>query len=440
MANISPQGARVLSWIDDHREEVIGFLQDLIRIPSVNPWFTTDGEICREGEVQALVAEKMKALGAEIDLWEPDPADLARYEGHPGYYADHRFEGRPNLAAVVRGNGGGRSLLLAGHIDVVLPGEGWTRDPFGAERAEGRIYGRGAVDMKGGVAAMIMALEAVLRSGLRPKGDVTVGTLVDEEAGGMGTLAFVDRGYRADGCFMTEPSGLMVSPLCRGILWGKLTVRGRSGHIEMPQGDWRDGGAVDAIDKARLFLDQIDRLNRDWKDRKTHPLQPTPCQVYVSQIAAGEYPTSFANRAEIHFNAQYLPSEADEKGRGTAVQAEIETFFRRVAETDPWLRDNPPEVEWLIDADCGEIPGDHPFVTLCAESLRALGVDPVVQGSSCHTDMGWFIRRGTPTVNFGPGDPRIAHHTDEFVEEEELLTATKAMALALVGWCGVDEA
>lgn len=440
MSTTSQQNEKVLRWIDDHREEVVTFLRELIAIPSVNPWFTEDGTICREGEVQAFIAEKMRRLGAEIDLWEPDPVDLARYEGYPGYYGDHRFEGRPNLAAIVRGSGGGRSALLAGHVDVVLPGKGWTRDPFGADRVGGRIYGRGAVDMKGGVAAMIMALEALLGCGLRPKGDVTVGTLVDEEAGGMGTLAFVDRGYGADACFMTEPSGLMISPLCRGILWGKLIVKGRSGHIELPQGDWRDGGAVDAIDKARLYLDQIDRLNRDWRDRKTHPLLPLPCQVYVSQIAAGEYATSFANRAEVHFNAQYLPSEADERGRGTAVQEEIETFFRRVAETDAWLRENPPEVEWLVDADCGEIAGDHPFVTLCAESLRAVGVDPVVEGTCCHTDMGWFIRKGTPTVNFGPGDPRISHHTDEFIEEEELLTATKAIALTLLAWCGVDEA
>jgi acetylornithine deacetylase len=330
--------------------------------------------------------------------------------------------------------------LLFGHIDVVKAGTEWTLDPFGGVRRDGKIYGRGAVDMKGGVAAMMMALEAVIRAGVRLAGTVMLGTVVDEEAGGMGTLAFVDRGYRADGCILTEPTDLAVAPLCRGILWGRLIVHGRSGHIEMPQGDWRTGGAVDAIDKIQLFLDHFSRLNADWAQRKAHPLLPIPCQLHVAQIQAGEYPTTFANRAELVFNAQYLPSERDSFGLGGTVKQEIRDGVARVAMSDPWLRERPPEIDWLIDADCGETPADHDFVRVCVESLRQLGREGRVEGVCSHTDMGWLVNVGIPTVNFGPGDPRMAHQSDEHVQEASVVDAARMIALTILDWCGVAKA
>ena len=431
---------QVLKWIDGHHEDIVGFLQQLVRIPSVNPWFQEPPTMSREREVQTVIAKRLEALGATVEQWEPDPGKLAKYEGYPGYYPGRDFHGRPNLAATFAGTGHGRSLLLFGHIDVVKAGAGWSIDPFAGTRRDGRIYGRGTVDMKGGVAAMVMAVEAVLRAGLKPVGTVLLGTVVDEEAGGMGTLAFVDRGYCTDACMLTEPTDLAVSPLCRGILWGKLTVHGRSGHIEMPQGDWRTGGAVDAIDKVHLFLDYFGRLNADWARHKIHPLLPIPCQLHVAQIQAGEYPTTFANRAELVFNAQYLPSERDGFGLGGTVKQEIQDGVRQVAATDPWLREHPPDIEWLIDADCGETPAGHDFVKLCVENLRQLGHEGKVEGICSHTDMGWLVSVGIPTVNFGPGNPRLAHQSDEHLEERSLLDAVRLIALTILDWCEAEDA
>ena len=430
---------RVLKWIDLHHEDIVDFLQELVRIPSVNPWFHETPGPSRENDVQAVIAERLKTLGAMVEQWEPDSGKLAKYEGYPGYYAGRDFHGRPNLAATLAGTGRGRSLLLFGHIDVVKAGAGWSTDPFGGARQDGHIYGRGTVDMKGGVAAMVMAVEAVVRAGVRPTGTILLGTVVDEEAGGMGTLAFVDRGYHADACILTEPTDLVVSPLCRGILWGKLILRGRSGHIEMPQGDWRTGGAVDAIDKAHLFLDYFSRLNADWARRKIHPLLPIPCQLHVAQIQAGEYPTTFANRAELIFNAQYLPSERDSFGLGGAVKREIHDGVQQVAVTDPWLREHPPEIEWLVDADCGETPAGHTFVQLCLENLKHLGHEGRVEGICSHTDMGWLVNAGIPTINLGPGDPRLAHQSDENLREASLLDAVRVIALMILDWCGDND-
>ncbi len=429
---------KAVDWLDAHADDVSGFLADLIRVPSVNPWFGGDAAFLREGDAQRFVAEKMRSLGAEIDLFEPDPKALAKYAGRPGYYADRGFAGRPNLAATVRGSGGGRSLMLAGHIDVVPPGEGWTVDPFSGLMRDGMIFGRGAVDMKGGVAAMIMGLEAVLASGLKPKGDVLIATVVEEESGGMGSLAFVDRGYRADAGIMTESTGMAIAPLCRGILWGRLKIQGRSGHIELPQGDWRTGGAVDAIAKARLFLRQFDLMNQDWALWRTHPLMALPCQILAAQFEGGEYPTAFANSAAIVFNAQYLPGERDESKLGGAIKKMIEERVRKVAEMDPWLALHPPEIEWLVDADCAEVPADHPFVGCMTGALAGAGVDPRLEGIGFHTDMGWYVNTGTAMVNFGPGDPRLAHQPDERLPADELLQCAKAVAGAILDWCGAE--
>jgi acetylornithine deacetylase len=427
----------ILDWIDSHKDEIISFLQTLIRVPSVNPWFLEGVGPSYEKDVQDLIAARLRILGAEIDQWEPDPQELAIYQGKPGYYPDHCFDGRPNQAAVIKGVGGGRSILLTGHVDVVKAGAGWTVDPFSGERREGNVYGRGAVDMKGGLTAMIMAVEAIIQTGKRLAGDVLIGTVVDEEAGGMGTLAFVHRGYRADACMMTESTNLKIAPLCRGILWGKLILKGRSGHIELPQPHWSAGGAVDAVQLARLYMTHFDHLNRDWRLRKKHHLLAEPCQVFVAQLNAGEYPTAFANQADLVINAQYLPSEQDEMGLGGKVKKEIESLVWEVAATDPWLRENPPEIEWLIDADCGETPGDHEFVRLCANKLAELGLEPQIEGMGCHTDMGWFVRVGIPTINFGPGKPSLAHQNDEALREEDLIMATKTIALTILDWCGI---
>ena len=428
---------KVYRWIDENEGEVVKLLQELIRIPSVNPYFDEDKQYMQEGKAQAYLKEYLEDMGMDTELTYPDAGKLVAYKDKAGYYADHTFEDRPNLLGTLKGEGGGRSILLSGHMDVVQRGNKWVHDPFGAEIVDGKIYGRGALDMKGGIAAMTVALKAISRSGIKLKGDAMIGTVVDEEAGGMGTLALVAEGYRADGCLITEPTHLKIAPLCRGILWGKLIIEGRSGHIELKQGDYRTGGAVDAIDKASLYLEHFRRLNKEWSVTKEHKYLPIPCQLHVAQFNAGEYPTTFANHAELVFDAQYLPAEKDENGLGSRVKKELEDFVQAVAMTDPWLRENPPRIEWLIDADCGETLDDQPFFQTVRDSAREINPGSEVEGICCHTDMGWFCNVGIPTMNIGPGDARLAHQADEYVEVDELVTCTKMIASILMDWCGV---
>jgi acetylornithine deacetylase len=410
----------------------------LVGVASVNPYFDGYRTASREGEVQDILASRLAALGARLDRWEPDSEVLSRYAGGPGYYPGRDFRGRPNLVATLPGSGGGSSLMLLGHVDVVSPGEGWTVDPFAAERRNGLIVGRGAADMKGGLAAAVAALEMLRAAKIRLRGDVIVASVVDEEAGGMGTLAVVDRGYRADGAIIPEPTDLNVAPLCRGIVWGRVTIPGRSSHIEMPQPHWREGGAVDAIALGRAVLDAIDRLNARWAENpaKRHPLLPLPCQVMVSMLDAGEFPTAYAGQMRITFDAQYLPAERDERGLGGRVKTELEAFFQEIAHQDDWLRQHPPRIEWLVDADCAETPGDHRLTQLVHEAALQAGADSRIEGMSSHTDMGLLVNAGIPTVNFGPGAPSVAHQPDEHVSERDLLLAATTLAIAIAEWCG----
>jgi acetylornithine deacetylase len=432
----------VTSTATQHQEETISLLQDLIRIPSVNPYFSNYEEPSREGDVQNIFATRLDRLGATLDRWEPSAADLAKHAGGPGYYPDRDFRGRPNLVATLPGSGGGQSLMLLGHADVVSAGDDWTVAPFAAERHHGNVYGRGAADMKAGMAAAVSALEILRTAGIQLRGDVLLASVVDEEAGGMGTLAVVDRGYRTDGAIIPEPTDLNVAPLCRGILWGRLTIPGRASHIEMPQPHWRDGGAVDAIALGRTFLDAIDDLNARWaaNPAKRHPLLPLPCQVCVSMLDAGEFPTAYAGQMRITFDAQYLPAEKDDRKLGGRVKVELEAFFAEIAQQNAWLRENPPTIEWLVDADCGETPADHPLPQLLHRAAQTAGAESTMEGMSSHTDMGLLVNAGIPTVNFGPGAPSVAHQSDEHVREEDLHQATVAFALIIAAWCGWDTA
>lgn len=426
---------KVLNWIEEHRDEVVEFLQKLIRAKSVNPYFEHEDDEIKEGAVQKIIREHMEELGAEIDMWEPDVQALAKYEGYPGFSSDFDSAGRPNVVATIKGCGEGKSIALMGHTDTVARGTGWSKDPFGGEVENGYVYGRGAVDMKGGIAAMIKAVDAIVKTGIKLPGDISVATIIAEENPGIGTLAYIERGYRPDAAIMTEATKVQIAPLCRGVIWGKLTIEGRSGHIELPQHDWRQGGAVDAIKKARMFLQHFDYLNEEWRITKTHPLLKVPCQIYVGKVEMGEFISTYANKAVIYFDATYLPRERDQKGGGGLVMKEIERLIDTVTQTDSWLSEHPPVLEWQINADCGETDIKHPLIHTMEESLKTIGREPVVEGSYFHTDMGWVEKAGIPIVNFGPGDPAQAHSSDEMCPIDDLIDTTKAIALTILDWC-----
>jgi len=430
---------KVSEWLDHHINAVTDLAENLVRIPSVNPYFDDEESLKGEGKAQEFLKSYIEKIGFSTEMSYPDAKELIGYKDKAGYCADHTFNGRPNLYGVLKGKGGGKSIILSGHMDVVQTGSKWTHDPFSGDCEDNKIFGRGSVDMKGGIAAMTVAAQAIKECGIDLKGDVKIATVVDEEAGGMGTLALIAKGYRADACIITEPTHLNLAPLCRGILWGKLIVEGRAGHIELKRDDWRNGGAVDAIDKAAYLLGYFRDLNKDWEYTKAHKYLPIPCQIKFAQFDAGEYPTTFANHAELIFDAQYLPKDKDQNGLGGNVKKEIEEFIKNVSDTDPWLKENPPRVEWILDADCGETADTTDFFKTAKKCLNEIVPDAIIEGNCAHTDMGWFCNVGIPTLNFGPGDSKLAHQSNEYVETSQLLTAAKVISATIIDWCQVAD-
>ena len=229
---------------------------------------------------------------------------------------------------------------------------------------------------------MLVAAEILHELRIPLSGDILFSTVVDEEIGGMGTLAMVDRGYHADAGILTEPTNNRISPVCHGILWGKIILNGIGGHAELARRHWDAGGPVDAIGLTRFVLSGIDVINERWRTdpRKNHPLMELPNQIIVTQIKAGEHPSSAAGRSEIIIDVQYLPHEKDIDGVGGSVKREVEEHITRISQVDPWLAEHPPRIEWILDADCAEVTVDHPIIAAFRDasqggvaSVRALG-------------------------------------------------------------------
>ncbi len=419
--------------IAGRREEIVALTRELIAFDTTSR-AGIDEPAREEVALQQALADRLRAAGAEIDLWEPAPEDVT---DHPLSVAGIAFDGRPQLAATLRGSGGGRSLLLNGHIDVVPAKreEGWTADPFDAQVVDGNVVGRGACDMKGGIAAMVVAAEALAATG-ELRGDVIVCTNTDEESSGVGGLACARHGVKADFAIVPEPSSLEVWPACRGTVYCTITLTGRAGHAEQEHPHWRDGGAVNAIDKGRFLLDGVDRLRADWRSRadfRRHPLLDPPDIVPTRFVADAGWSVTIPNRVEIDLSVLILPQQADAQGWTKDAQAEVEGFLRRWCETDSWLVEHPPNFHWYTEVNPSETPVDADSVLALRAANRALGLPDTLGGLGSWYDGATFaLEANTPALMYGPRAIDWAHTVDEYVPIEDLVKCAQGIAIA--GW------
>ena len=435
MALRSDLEERVVSVVREARDELVSLTGELIACDTTA---RDPGEPPREeAKLQRILERRLAALGAETELWEPEPIG----PGHPYVAAEFDFAGRPQLAARLRGTGGWPSLLLNGHVDAVATGprELWTSDPFRPEVRDGKLYGRGSCDMKGGVTTLAFAVEALRRAGVRLRGDVVFCSNTDEESSGVGGWAAVQHGVCADAGICAEPTGFDAYTGCRGTATGVLTVPGRAGHVEMPQPHWRAGGAVNAIEKALPLLESMGRLRDEWRMRpdQRHAIL-SPSSVTPTIIRAGEWSVTYPESCVITCDLDYLPVSVDEAGTGRPAQREVEEWVGAVAAADPWLAENPPAWKWVDDCPPAEVPADHGIVTGTLQAAADLGRQGQVTGlDSWHDAATYTLLGGTPTISFGPGQLLIAHSVDEFVPVDDLVDHAAAVALLLMRWCGV---
>jgi acetylornithine deacetylase len=386
--------------------------------------------------LQEFVAGHLRELGAEVELFEPSDDEIA---GHPMYRPNQTFAGRPVLWARLAGRGGGRSLLFNGHYDTVVaaPLEEWTHSPWSGDVVDGRLYGRGSCDMKGGIAAALAVATALVAEGVRLPGDLLFNVVPFEEVNGMGTIASMLRGHRADAAVCCEPTELNTLIACRGILLGRLEVQGRSAHAEIRQPHHSLGGGVNAIDKLIELLLALRGLNADWRTRpdKQHPLLATP-EVLTTVAGGGAFASNWPARAWAILNCCYLPGEADATGYGSRVAEEIEACLSAAAACDPWLRDHRPELSWLCDFPPGELGADHELVTTVdAIARRQVDESRHLVGFDTWADQMMLIKEGgIPAVCFGPGSIHNAHAVDEYVAIDELEACTRVYADLALTW------
>jgi acetylornithine deacetylase len=415
----------IKQWLEENRTRGARLLQILVRENS------TRGN---ESSTQAIVIEKCRQLGLILDIWEIGSEELRI---HPAFCCDRQnFEGNPNLVAVLKGAGGGKSIILNGHIDVVPVGDenSWEHDPFSGRIECGKLYGRGATDMKGGNVALIMAIEALIENGIKLKGDVIFQSVIEEESGGAGTLAAVLRGYHADGAIIPEPTNMKIFPKQQGSMWFRITVKGRAAH-----GGTRYEG-VSAIEKSIIVIQRLQQLEKDRNKNITDPLfdkTPIPIPINIGKITSGEWPSSVPDRAIIEGRMGVSPIETMQ-----AAKMNLEKCFQELNEQDEWFRENPVQIEWFGGKWLpGSLENDHPLMMELTKSfIEIKGKAPVIEASPWGTDGGILSTVGnTPVVIFGPGITETAHDPNEHIDLDDLFSASEIIALTLMKWCEVSE-
>lgn len=430
----SAQEERVIEAVYAARHDLTGLLAELVACDTTA---REPGDPARdEDKLQRLLAGRLRALGASVDLWEPEPTGA----GSRFIPACLDFVGRPQLVAVLQGAAHGRSLLLNGHIDAVEVGRrsAWRSDPFKLEERGGALYGRGVADMKGGIACLVVALETLSRLNLRLRGDVVFCTNTDEESSGAGGHMCVRRGVRADAGIVAEPTGFDAWVTCRGTVTPTITVEGRAGHAEMPQPGWRAGGAVNAIEKLVLLLNGIRALREEWRTRPDHqhPLLH-PGDIVPTLVRGGGWVVTYPDRCDLTCNITYLPAHVDADGTGRRVEAEVVRALNEAVAVDAWFAEHPLVFNWSEDVVPAEIELDHPLVTTALGCAAAVGRQGRAAGLDSWHDAATFTRAGTPSFSFGPDGIETAHAPDEHVSLQALLDYTAAVALTAMRWCGV---
>lgn len=436
---------KVFGYIDSHRREIVDFLKQMVSFPTINDGDSDGNEL----PLQNFLAEKLKEE-------QFDRVVTAAYDE----------EGRrPNVVATRKGTGGGRSLAFNGHSDVVpisYP-ERWLCEPFTPTEADGKLYGRGTSDMKGGLAAAYFAIKAIRDSGLKLKGDVVFHSSVGEESQSAETIGAeraVKDHYHTDFAIVCEPSNLEVQIASSALVFFKLIVEGKGVHVSarnqmlFPQADGLASGndiAVDAFRKSLPFVEYFNRLEVEWNHRYRDKIMGVggigghdqqgvgvftmnPCF-----IQGGEYLGTVPSHMEYTYSIWY----PDQLVSRDEILDEIRRGVAAIASTDDWLREHPPVVEAPVIQDWPgfAVEREHPGVqTLCGAVGEALGRPAIISGFRAVCDAYYLNRQGVPAVVLGPGALNNNVHGDnEFIYIDDLIKATKIYAAMIMDWCGVDE-
>jgi acetylornithine deacetylase len=419
--------AALLAAVDEGFAAQLALTADLVRFPS------TRGA---EAQAQAHMADQMRRRGLEVDHFR---IELDRIRGLPGFSPAHvSYDNAYNVVGTKRAaETRGRSLILNGHIDVVPTGplDMWTTPPFQPRVADGWMFGRGAGDMKAGLAACLAALDAISRAGFAPAADVIVQSVVEEECTGNGALACLERGYRAEAVVIPEPMNDKLLRAQVGVIWFQVKVRGVPVHVA------EAGSGVNAIESAYRLMTALHELEDAWNARRgeypSHADLAHPINLNIGRIEGGDWASSVPAWCTIDVRVAIFPGQSIAQAK-----REIEQTVLAAARRDPFLHNNPPQIVYngfeaegyvLVNAEAQ-------IAVLGAAHARVFGSQLEIVASTATTDARFFGLYGDmPALVYGPRSEFI-HGFDERVDLESLRKVTKTMVLFIAEWCGLRAA
>ena len=381
-----------------------------------------------EGAVQDLMAELLAEVGARVERIEVDPTDARRDPDWPG---DEMPRDRLPIVLGRLGNPGGKRVVLVGHVDVVPEGDlaTWTHDPWAGERVGDRVYGRGAVDMKGGVASILAAVRALTATGAADRfgGELLIASVPSEEDGGQGMLAAIRAGVTGDVAVITEPTDMEIVIAHAGAITFKLTVPGRAAHASVR----REG--VSALDNLQTLVRALEADETARNGAETDPLMTIhgiPYATMIGKVSGGIWASSVIDRieAEGRYGVKLGQTWRD-------AERDLLRCIDDANESDPFLREHPATVELTGGKfSSARVPADHPLPVGLGEVASAvLGHEPPMTGEPYGADMRLLVHEGhTPTVIFGPGDKRVAHSADEWVSVQDVAACARVLAAWVV--------
>ena len=415
---------RIFRAVDQGFDDQLRFLADLTRLPSLR---------CQEAPAQDFMAAALRARGLHVDRWQVRVDDIQHLPGFSPVAVS--YDDAWNVVGAHRPAGAtqGRSLILNGHIDVVPTGplDMWRHPPFEPRIADGWMSGRGAGDMKAGLSANLFALDALARLDLAPAAELYLQSVIEEECTGNGALACLQRGYRAEAALITEPSGETLGAAQVGVMWFQVKVRGKPAHVA-----YASTGA-NAIEACFPLIAALHALEARWNESK-HPAfaeHAHPINFVVSRIEGGDWTSSVPSWCTFDMRIGLYPGQDL-----AAVRAEVEATLAAAAQQDAFLAKNPPRVVYHGFQAEGYVLQKDTEAQRVLERCHAAAAGAALgqRIGTGTTDARFYgLYAGIPALVYGPKAENI-HAFDERVELESLRRVTRAVALFIAEWCGVE--
>ncbi|WP_079526079.1 ArgE/DapE family deacylase [Halobacillus hunanensis] len=387
-----------------------------------------------EQEIQSFILKHLEEMNLETTSIEPDPEKLSSYKnyGRPEW----PYDGRPAVVGEWKTDQPktGKSLILQGHIDVVSaePKHLWEHDPYSPVTVDDRMYGRGVLDMKGGVASMIYAVKALQQAGIQLGADLQIQTVIEEECTGNGALALLDAGFTADGALIPEPTAQRAIKGQVGVLWVRITVQGAGAHVE------RAEKAHNAINKAAYLIQSLDEYREYINARPKHhdfADHPHPLNVNTGVIQGGDWASNVPSECTFEARVGFYPDQ-----NPADIQAEVKEWIMTAAEKDDWMRETPPDVSFYgFSAPGSSTSTDNDlFHRLAASHTFTTNQELESIAFTATTDIRAFEEFGIPVTCYGPSGANM-HGPNEYVDLASLKTTTKTIAAFILQWCNEKE-